>query len=71
VATKGLLNENIEECVNLQGISNQVTPCNTNRLQKLIVAKADKEFPANVETMKFIIIIIIIIIIAVLYRFFP
>ena len=42
--------------------SNQLTPCNTDRLQKLIVAKVNKEFPANCETRKFIIIIIIIIV---------
>jgi len=44
-----------------KGFSNQTTPCNRDRLQKLIVAKVNKEFPANYETRNFIIIVIIII----------
>ena len=47
-----------------------MTPCNTDCLQKLIVAKVNKESPVICETRKFIIIIIniiIIIIIAVFY----
>ena len=53
-------NENVEKCIYLQGVSNQVTLCNTDRLQKPIVAKVNKEFPTNCGTRKFIIIIIII-----------
>ena len=38
-----------------------MTLCNTDRLQKLRVAKVNDEFPASCETGKFIIITVIII----------